>query len=199
MAPRLAIVRSPTRRPRRLQPSCPTTTLPLRLTIPRIRLMIQRMRQTTLRLAQTMIARLRLKHLREAQLASRISREKWQTRPVEKRRPSRLRDSLTAARCRLYCPLKLTMERLARREQVLRHAKRIFARKGYHRTNIADIIARAHIARGTFYLYFRTSATSSRNCSSRRCASCAIGSSACESGRANRIPSSNCATTSSGC
>ncbi len=46
------------------------------------------------------------------------------------------------------------MERQARREQVLRHAKRIFARKGYHRTNIADIIARARIARGTFYLYF---------------------------------------------
>ena len=37
---------------------------------------------------------------------------------------------------------------------MLRHAKRIFARKGYHRTNVADIIARARIARGTFYLYF---------------------------------------------
>jgi AcrR family transcriptional regulator len=46
------------------------------------------------------------------------------------------------------------MEREARRKQVLRHAKRIFARKGYHRTNISDIIARARIARGTFYLYF---------------------------------------------
>src|SRR5579859_3568395 len=46
------------------------------------------------------------------------------------------------------------MEREARREQVLRHAKRIFARKGYHRTNIAEIITRARIARGTFYLYF---------------------------------------------
>ena len=46
------------------------------------------------------------------------------------------------------------MERHARREQVLRHAKRIFARKGYHRTNVADIITRAQIARGTFYLYF---------------------------------------------
>jgi AcrR family transcriptional regulator len=46
------------------------------------------------------------------------------------------------------------MEREARREQVLRHAKRIFARKGYHRTNVSDIIARARIARGTFYLYF---------------------------------------------
>jgi AcrR family transcriptional regulator len=47
------------------------------------------------------------------------------------------------------------MERQERRAQVLRHAKRIFARKGYHRTNIADIIARARIARGTFYLYFQ--------------------------------------------
>lgn len=47
------------------------------------------------------------------------------------------------------------MERSARRAQVLRHAKRIFARKGYHRTNVADIIHRAGIARGTFYLYFQ--------------------------------------------
>src|SRR5579872_4183190 len=47
------------------------------------------------------------------------------------------------------------MERNERRAQVLRHAKRIFARKGYHRTNVADIIARARIARGTFYLYFQ--------------------------------------------
>jgi len=46
------------------------------------------------------------------------------------------------------------MEKQARRAQVLRHAKRIFARKGYHRTNVADIISRARIARGTFYLYF---------------------------------------------
>ncbi|HEV3110224.1 MAG TPA: TetR/AcrR family transcriptional regulator [Candidatus Binataceae bacterium] len=46
------------------------------------------------------------------------------------------------------------MEKQARRAQVLRHAKRIFARKGYHRTNVSDIISRARIARGTFYLYF---------------------------------------------
>jgi AcrR family transcriptional regulator len=46
------------------------------------------------------------------------------------------------------------MEKEARRAQVLQHAKRIFARKGYHRTNVADIISRARIARGTFYLYF---------------------------------------------
>jgi AcrR family transcriptional regulator len=47
------------------------------------------------------------------------------------------------------------LDREERRAQVLRHAKRIFARKGYHRTNVADIISRARIARGTFYLYFR--------------------------------------------
>jgi AcrR family transcriptional regulator len=47
------------------------------------------------------------------------------------------------------------VERQARRAQVLRHAKRIFARKGYHRTNVADIISRAGFARGTFYLYFQ--------------------------------------------
>ena len=47
------------------------------------------------------------------------------------------------------------MERQARRAQVLHHAKRLFARKGYHRTNIADIIAQSRIARGTFYLYFQ--------------------------------------------
>jgi len=47
------------------------------------------------------------------------------------------------------------LDREERRAQVLRHAKRVFARKGYHRTNVADIIQRARIARGTFYLYFR--------------------------------------------
>jgi AcrR family transcriptional regulator len=46
------------------------------------------------------------------------------------------------------------MERQVRRAQVLRHAKRLFARKGYHRTNISDIVSQAKIARGTFYLYF---------------------------------------------
>jgi AcrR family transcriptional regulator len=46
------------------------------------------------------------------------------------------------------------MERQIRRAQVLRHAKKLFARKGYHRTNISDIVSQAKIARGTFYLYF---------------------------------------------
>ncbi|MFN7975166.1 MAG: TetR/AcrR family transcriptional regulator [Acidobacteriota bacterium] len=43
----------------------------------------------------------------------------------------------------------------ARRDQILRHARALFARKGYHDTSIADIIEDAGIARGTFYLYFK--------------------------------------------
>ncbi len=44
------------------------------------------------------------------------------------------------------------MVREQRREQVLDAAKAVFAKKGFHRSSIADIIQRAGIARGTFYL-----------------------------------------------
>lgn len=46
------------------------------------------------------------------------------------------------------------MLREERREQVLRSAIEVFAQKGYHATSVGDIIKRAAIARGTFYLYF---------------------------------------------
>ena len=46
------------------------------------------------------------------------------------------------------------MQREERRELVLRSAMQVFAHKGYHATSVGDIIKRAHIARGTFYLYF---------------------------------------------
>jgi AcrR family transcriptional regulator len=42
----------------------------------------------------------------------------------------------------------------ARRQQLLDAATWVFARKGYRRAGISDIIARAGVARGTFYLYF---------------------------------------------
>ncbi len=42
-----------------------------------------------------------------------------------------------------------------RRLSVLNAAKEMFAIKGYHETSINDIIKRADIARGTFYLYFK--------------------------------------------
>ena len=41
-----------------------------------------------------------------------------------------------------------------RREQILAAAQVVFADKGYHATGVSDIIAKAGIARGTFYLYF---------------------------------------------
>jgi AcrR family transcriptional regulator len=46
------------------------------------------------------------------------------------------------------------MQREERREQVLHSAMEVFAHKGYHATSVGDIIKRARIARGTFYLYF---------------------------------------------
>lgn len=42
-----------------------------------------------------------------------------------------------------------------RREQVLDSAKEVFSKKGFHKASISDIIQRAGIARGTFYLYFK--------------------------------------------
>lgn len=47
------------------------------------------------------------------------------------------------------------MTRQRRREQVLRAAKDVFSKKGFHKASVADIIQRARIARGTFYLYFK--------------------------------------------
>ena len=41
-----------------------------------------------------------------------------------------------------------------RREEILKSAISAFSRKGYHNTSISDIIEKAGIARGTFYLYF---------------------------------------------
>jgi AcrR family transcriptional regulator len=43
---------------------------------------------------------------------------------------------------------------LARRQQLLDAAAWTFARKGYRAAAVSDIIDRAHVARGTFYLYF---------------------------------------------
>ncbi len=43
-----------------------------------------------------------------------------------------------------------------RREQVLLRATEIFSEKGYYSTNVSDIIEKAGIARGTFYLYFQS-------------------------------------------
>ncbi len=41
-----------------------------------------------------------------------------------------------------------------RRRQIIEVAKSVFAENGYHNASINEIIGRANIARGTFYLYF---------------------------------------------
>lgn len=43
-----------------------------------------------------------------------------------------------------------------RRGKILKAAAACFAKRGYHATQVSDIIARAGIARGTFYLYFQS-------------------------------------------
>lgn len=44
--------------------------------------------------------------------------------------------------------------KVARRAQILVAAKRVFAERGYHTTSLAELLAAADIARGTFYLHF---------------------------------------------
>lgn len=48
------------------------------------------------------------------------------------------------------------MARIERRQQILNVALTVFAEKGYHATGVSDIIERAGIARGTFYLYYES-------------------------------------------
>lgn len=44
--------------------------------------------------------------------------------------------------------------RRAKRAEILRAARHVFADKGYHDTSIQDLLEAASIARGTFYLHF---------------------------------------------
>jgi AcrR family transcriptional regulator len=46
------------------------------------------------------------------------------------------------------------MDKTERRQQILNHARDVFAKRGYHATKIDEIVTSAGVARGTFYLYF---------------------------------------------
>ena len=46
------------------------------------------------------------------------------------------------------------MNKVERRQVLLRAARDVFATKGYHDAKIDDIVAEAKVAKGTFYLYF---------------------------------------------
>jgi len=49
---------------------------------------------------------------------------------------------------------KLTPRGRARREQLLEHAARLFAERGYHPTSVADIVTSLGVGKGVFYWYF---------------------------------------------
>lgn len=55
--------------------------------------------------------------------------------------------------CFVHGEEKVLKER--RREQVIHAAKGVFAKKGFHKASISDIVQKAGIARGTFYIYFK--------------------------------------------
>src|SRR5712692_12120243 len=46
------------------------------------------------------------------------------------------------------------MEKGQRRQQILAHARGVFAKSGYHAAKVDDIVHAAGVARGTFCLYF---------------------------------------------
>lgn len=49
---------------------------------------------------------------------------------------------------------KTQLSKTERRVQILRAARDVFAKRGYARATVDDIVAEAGVARGTFYLYF---------------------------------------------
>lgn len=42
------------------------------------------------------------------------------------------------------------------KEKLLQSAKELFAKKGYYETKVSDIVERANVAQGTFYIYFKS-------------------------------------------
>lgn len=54
---------------------------------------------------------------------------------------------------------RASRRRNERRAQILAASRLVFSVKGYHASSVADIIAEAKIARGTFYLYFPSKRT----------------------------------------
>jgi AcrR family transcriptional regulator len=48
------------------------------------------------------------------------------------------------------------MNRKKREQQILSAALKVFARQGYQKSSVSQIIEEANVARGTFYLYFKS-------------------------------------------
>lgn len=53
-------------------------------------------------------------------------------------------------------PVREQTEEVSRREPILRNAARLFSEKGYSGTTVDDIVQATGIAKGTFYIYFKS-------------------------------------------
>ncbi len=53
-------------------------------------------------------------------------------------------------------PVREQTEEASRREPILRNAARLFSEKGYSGTTVDDIVQATGIAKGTFYIYFKS-------------------------------------------
>lgn len=51
---------------------------------------------------------------------------------------------------------RITVDTADTRDSLLSAARQIFARKGYHGTNVSDIVAAVGLSQGSFYNYFRS-------------------------------------------
>jgi len=52
--------------------------------------------------------------------------------------------------------IKIIMEHDERIKDIIKKAEKLFAKKGYDNTSVADIIEKVGIAKGTFYHYFKS-------------------------------------------
>ncbi|MBX0312473.1 MAG: TetR/AcrR family transcriptional regulator, partial [Sulfurihydrogenibium sp.] len=44
---------------------------------------------------------------------------------------------------------------MSTKDKIIVAAKELFSTKGYHETKVSDIVEKAGVAQGTFYLYFK--------------------------------------------
>ncbi|MEA1913047.1 MAG: TetR/AcrR family transcriptional regulator [candidate division WOR-3 bacterium] len=48
----------------------------------------------------------------------------------------------------------MTDQSVRRKEQIMKEARKLFAKKGYHEVKVSDVAKKCRVAKGTVYLYF---------------------------------------------
>lgn len=99
------------------------------------------------------IRKLRAEKIPIAFIRARMAKGKPKRGPL-RARPSSLRLDQGADRSRLAA-VGHGVAPPGRRQQIIEGASRVFLRKGFDRTSIADVIEQVPVGRSTFYLYFR--------------------------------------------